>query len=108
MSFYSSLEINYPYDLISEQDLRHIAEDQTFAEKYPLLTHIAKNLTKLQAGGPLLPKLIEFYLWLHQDLKGALTEDEVQNKTLGEVMEEFGDDYHLNLYEEVKGKDMIL
>ena len=60
-------------------------------------------MTKLQTGGALLPNLIEFYLWLHQDLKGVFSEEEAKRKSLYDVMDEFGDEYHRNLYDQVKG-----
>ena len=94
----------YPYHFVTEQDLRHIVEDSSVTEKYPLLSHFAKNLMVLQAGGVLLPELVEFYLWIHQDLKCTLSEDDAKNKSLGEVVRDYGDFHHRQLYDQIKGK----
>lgn len=101
---YRCLEQVYPYHFITIQDLRHIVEDASVSEKYPLLSLFAKNLSMLQAGGALLPDLIEFYLWIHQDLKCTLSEDDAKNKPLLEIVKNYGDDHHRNLYKKLKGK----
>lgn len=101
---FRALEVSYPYHFINEQDLRHITEDHTISERYPVLTHFAKNLTKLQAGGALLPDLIEFYIWIHKDLKGTVSVEEAKVKSLGDIVKEFGDKHHCNLYHDLKGE----
>lgn len=102
--FCSSLEKVYPYHFVTEQDLRHIAEDSSVTKKYPLLSHFAKNLNVLQAGGVLLPELIEFYLWIHQDLKFTLSDEDAKNKSLAEVIRDYADVHHRQLYAKTKGK----
>ena len=102
-SLHRTLEVNYPYHLITLQDLRHLTEDRVVAETYPVLTHFARNLTKLQAGGALLPDLMEFYVWIHKQLKGTLSLEEAKDISLGDVIKEFGDDHHCSLYLKLKG-----
>ena len=94
----------YPRRALTDLDLRHIAEDRSISESYPLLTLLAKNLTTLQAGGALLPDLIEFYLWLHNDLRCTLSEDETRTRSLGQVVRDFGNGHHISLFKKVKGK----
>ena len=37
-----------------------------------LLSHFATEWRRLQAGGALLPDLLEFYLWIHTSLGGLV------------------------------------
>lgn len=78
------------------------------AKQYPLLSLVVKEFTKLQAGGSLLPDLIEFYIWLHQDLNNVVSECYAKNKKLGDVLVEYGDNYHCALFQRVKGKDICV
>lgn len=96
--------MTYPLRSLTDLDLRHIVEDRSISETYPLLTLLAKKLSTLQAGGALLPDLVEFYLWLHDDLRGTLSADEAKTKSLGQVVREFGKGYHVSLFKKVKGK----
>lgn len=67
----------YPY-FPSEQDFTHSvlsSEDiQSYAQggELHLLTRFVLEWPRLQAGGLLLPDLVEFYWWLHTTLGGLV------------------------------------
>ena len=63
------LELHYPY-YPSEKDFTHsiLSSSDTTHNDIVLLSHFSLQWQRLQAGGKLLPDLIEFYQWLHANL----------------------------------------
>lgn len=64
-----SLERHYPY-FPTEKDFTHSVLSATDIEQnnIALLSRFALEWRRLQAGGELLPDLVELYQWLHTDL----------------------------------------
>ena len=73
MSFCRQLGLCYPH-FPTEQDFIHSVissgDIQSHAQggELHLLTWFTHELPRLQAGGELLPHLVEFYQWLHTTL----------------------------------------
>ena len=66
----------------------------------------------LNAGGMLLPDLVNFYLWSHNELKYTVTLDDAKRKTVGEVLNSFLEkradkERILNLFEGVAGTKVL-
>ena len=75
-----------------------------------LLSTLVLNHQRLAVGGILLPKLIEFYHWLHSHLEYQLTCQQAQDLSIGQVVEVVSKhcltstkEYLLTLYDQVKG-----
>ena len=77
-----------------------------------MLTQFVLERPQLQAGGRLLPDLVEFYLWLHTQLAYIVSYDKATELKIGQVVEraveryskDFGT-YIKELYERVKGSE---
>ena len=69
LSYHRSLERHYPY-FPTEKDFTHSVLSATDIEQnnIALLSRFALEWRRLQAGGELLPDLVELYQWLHTDL----------------------------------------
>ena len=75
-----------------------------------MLTQFVLERPQLQAGGRLLPDLMEFYLWLHAQLAYIVSYDKATELKIGQVVERAVERYskdfgtHIKeLYERVKG-----
>ena len=65
----------------------------------------------LQAGGALLPSLIEFYQWIHTDLSYIITKKQANEMTVDDAVELAAgkyskelEKYYTKLYERVTGR----
>jgi len=74
-----------------------------------LLSTLVLNHQRLAVGGILLPKLIEFYHWIHSHLEYQLTYQQAQDLSIGQVVDVVAKhcsknmkEYLLALYEQVK------
>ena len=77
-----------------------------------MLTQFVLERPQLQAGGCLLPDLVEFYLWLHTQLAYIVSYDKATELKIGQVVERAVERYskdfgtHIKeLYERVKGSE---
>ena len=77
-----------------------------------MLTQFVLERPQLQAGGRLLPDLVEFYLWLHTQLAYIVSYDKATELKIGQVVERAVERYskdfgtHVKvLYERVKGSE---
>ena len=63
------MELHYPY-YPSEKDFTHsvLSSSDIARDNIALLSRFSLQWQRLQAGGELLPDLVEFYQWLHTDL----------------------------------------
>ena len=75
-----------------------------------MLTQFVLERPQLEAGGHLLPDLVEFYMWLHTQLAYIVSYENATELTIGKVIERIIERYsndfgkHLkDLYERVKG-----
>jgi len=75
-----------------------------------LLSTLVLNHQRLAVGGILLPKLIEFYHWIHSHLEYQLTYQQAQDLSVGQVVEVVSKhcsrstkEYLLTLYDQVRG-----
>ena len=75
-----------------------------------MLTQFVLVRPQLQAGGHLLPDLVEFYLWLHSQLAYIVSYDKAAKLKIGTVVKQAVKRYskdvrtHVEeLYERVKG-----
>ena len=50
---------------------------------------------KLNAGGMLLPDLVKFYLWSHNELNYTVTLDDAKRVTVGEMLNLYFDKHYL-------------
>lgn len=85
---------------------------QKQAGELSILTQLVLERPQLLAGESLLPDLVEFYRWMHNQLAYIVSKDRSAKLKIGQVIElavarsskEFGK--HLKaLYERVKGED---
>ena len=80
---YRRLELHYP-KFPSEEDFTHRLlgsgdlEQHSEGGELMLLSRFSMEWPRLQAGGLLLPKLVEFYQWLHTQL--GMKEREVEER----------------------------
>lgn len=51
-----------------------------------LLSKFGTGWETLQAGGDLLPDLVEFYTWLHTNLTYTLTKEEAETMSIGQII----------------------
>ena len=72
------------------------------------------NYERLRVGGTLLPKLIEFYKWLHSQLAYQLTREQAEKYTAKQIVDVVAKhcsmptrDHLLKLYAEVKGESTV-
>ena len=77
-----------------------------------MLTQFVLERPQLQAGGRLLPDLVEFYLWLHTQLAYIVSYDKATELKIGQVVERAVERYskdfgtHIKeLYKRVKGSE---
>ena len=84
----------------------HIANHQYFLGQFALLRR------QLEIGGNLLPNLVEFYQWLHQELSHVVTRNDAETIPLSRAVRvlaksyspEEGDRLH-SLFKKMKGLD---
>lgn len=85
--------------------LKHIS-DASQNQLY-ILSQFALEYPRLKAAGALLPDLVEFYRWLHNELAYLVTQEYAEKHSIGEVITKANKKYAgLNLeklYERVKG-----
>ena len=114
------LELHYPYfptekdfthSVVSSGDISHHSE----GEHFRLLSRFALMWPRLQAGGVLLPDLVEFYQWLHSSLAHIVSYDTASNVPIGSVIQHAVRRYspdmgqHLRqLYDRIKGEKYII
>ena len=110
---YRELDEYYP-DFPSEatliQNLLASPTALTPSNNFYLLSTLVLNHQRLAIGGAILPKLIEFYHWLHSHLEYQLTYQQIQDLSVGQVIEVVAKhcsrsmrEYLLALYQQVKG-----
>ena len=113
---FRSLEQHYPY-FPSEKDFTHsvLSSGDITRDNFSLLSRFALQWPRLQAGGELLPDLVELYQWLHTFLAHVVSYDmacKVKIKTVIErAVRRYSPDMgeHLRqLFERVKGEDSVL
>ena len=97
--------------MVLEDTLSQKAPLDPSENKHYLLAEFVLNRTRLEVAGTILPKLIEFYLWLHSQLAYQLTHDQVETLAIKKVVEVVAkhnpkrtEEYYLNLYKQVKGR----
>ncbi len=76
--------------------------------KFYLLVEYTQNQKRLEMGGELLPKLIEFYEWVYSNLAFELTPQQAGEYSMRRVLEVLtrhkkSEEYVMKLYEQVKG-----
>ena len=107
-----NLELRYPY-YPTEQDFTHsvLSSGDVVREDIALLSRFSLQWRRLQAGGELLPDLVEFYQWLHTDLAHLVTYDTTCKvsikKILNRAVKKYSPDraQHLEqLFARVKGE----
>ena len=84
------LEQSYPYPA-TENDYMNSLVNATEKNSCSSTHLLALNLLtlerkKLQAGGTLLPDLIEFYRWIHSQLSHLVTYERAKEITIGQVI----------------------
>ena len=101
---------NYPaFPTIDDFQQGVLATPNTGDKEKPLyvISQFALEYPHLQAGGALLPDLIQLYLWIHSQLAYRVTRQYAEHHTLAEVISK-ADKYTgielSQLYERVRGK----
>jgi len=86
--------------LPDEKNLIEVLKSNT---EVSVLSKFVCNCSQLQSGGSLLPKLLKIYQFLHRDLAYELSEEEVEDMTLLQLLEKMNDLYpgmvHFNPFE---------
>ena len=82
-----SLELCYPH-YPTEQDFTHsvLSSGDVVREDIALLSRFSLQWRRLQAGGELLPDLVELYQWLHTDLAHLVSYDKACTVTIRKVI----------------------
>ncbi len=73
----------------SQKDLVHAVlgdGEQLGGGELGWLSKFAMEQERLQAGGELLPDLVEFYTWIHTNLSHLLTIEQASTKCIGRVI----------------------
>ena len=97
------------------QDFSHYVQEHCLSNQkkgpHELLVRFINRYPRLQAGGALLPSLIEFYQWIHTDLSYVITKKQAIEMTVDEAVELAAGKYskelekcYTILYERVTGK----
>ena len=101
---------DFPSEATLIQSLMASPTALTPSNHHYLLSTLVLNHQRLAVGGILLPKLIEFYHWIHSHLEYQLTYQQAQDLSIGQVVEVVSKhcsrstkEYLLALYEQVKG-----
>lgn len=75
-----------------------------------VLCKFAREKQRLRIGGLLLPDLVEFYVWLHQQLSHLMTMNQALELSVGDVVERLANryskgyaDYIRRLFSRVQG-----
>ena len=85
--FPRNLELHYPY-YPTEQDFTHsvLSSGDVVREDIALLSRFSLQWRRLQAGGELLPDLVELYQWLHTDLAHLVSYNKACSVTIKNVV----------------------
>jgi hypothetical protein len=83
-----NLELEYPC-YPTEKDLTHslLTFQDTGTEDITLISQFTQQWQRLQAGGKLLPDLLEFYQWLHSELAHVISYQRACEVTIGYIIE---------------------
>ena len=82
-----NLELRYPY-YPTAQDFTHsvLSSGDVVREDIALLSRFSLQWRRLQAGGELLPDLVELYQWLHTDLAHLVSYNKACTVTIRKVI----------------------
>lgn len=78
--------------------LEHIqgASCVSASEELSVLSKFVREKQRLRIGGLLLPDLVEFYVWLHQQLSHLVTMKQACELSIGDVVERLANRYSRN------------
>ena len=107
----------YPYSP-TLQDFTHYVQEHCSSnvdrESRELLVRFINRYPRLQAGGALLPSLIEFYQWIHTDLSYVITKKQAIEMTIYDAVDLAAGKYskelekhYTKLFESVTGRYMF-
>ena len=100
----------YPTELDFTNSMLGCREHSSGVEDISVLTHFTLNWRRLQAGGEILPRLVEFYQWLHTELAYGISKEKAMEVKIGDVIKKsvnassvYKGDYLRQLFAGVKG-----
>ena len=100
------------------QDFSHYVQEHCLSNQergpHELLVRFINRYPRLQAGGALLPSLIEFYQWIHTDLSYVITKKQAIEMTIYDAVDLAAGKYskelekhYTKLFESVTGRYMF-
>ena len=101
------------------QDFSHYVQEHCLSKQkrgpHELLVRFINRYPRLQAGGALLPSLIEFYQWIHTDLSYVITKKQAIEMTIYDAVDLAAGKYskelekhYTKLFERVTGKCIVI
>ena len=100
------------------QDFSHYVQEHCLSNQergpHKLLVRFINRYPRLQAGGVLLPSLIEFYQWIHTDLSYVITKKQAIEMTVYDAVDLAAGKYskelkkhYTKLFERVTGRCIV-
>jgi hypothetical protein len=96
------VEPTYQDFLLSLEHIQGVHGHSDLSQQLSVLCKFVREKQLLRTGGLLLPDLVEFYLWLHQQLSHLMTKEQAMHMCVGDVVERIINRYGKNYAEYIQ------